>query len=100
VPISAAPIHAPLPAAPIESRLPQAVGRLSVHVRPWGYVTIPGVVNRREAPVVVSIQEGNYPVKVMYEPTSQWLTARASVRSGGHTQCFASFGSPPKIFCK
>ncbi len=75
-------------------------GRLSVQVRPWGYVTIPGAVTRKEAPVGLALAEGNYQVKVFYEPTQQWLTARAAVKSGANTNCQASFGATPRISCK
>lgn len=75
-------------------------GKLSVHVRPWGYVTIPGAVTRKEAPVGLALVEGNYQVKVFYEPTAQWLTARATVKPGAHTNCQASFGETPHISCK
>jgi serine/threonine protein kinase len=75
-------------------------GKLSVQVRPWGYVTIPGVVTRKESPIAVSVVEGQYQVKVFYEPTQQWLSARATVKSNGHTTCLTSFGESPRILCR
>lgn len=96
VPVAVAPRGVSAP----DVSIPAKKGRLSVQVRPWGYVTIPGAVSRREAPVAVSLNEGEYQVKVFYEPTSQWLTARASVKSGAQISCQASFGATPKIFCR
>lgn len=75
-------------------------GKLSVQVRPWGFVTIPGVVTRKEAPVGLALVEGNYQVRVFHEPTAQWLTTRAAVKTGAHTTCQASFGANPRILCK
>lgn len=117
---SSAHSHAPMPPAaavatllpplpPVPRREPQEAslpvmpsekGRLTVQVRPWGYVTIPGAISKREAPVGVSLHEGEYPVKVFHEPTSQWLTTRAHVRAGGQTLCQASFGNSPRISCR
>lgn len=93
---------APMPAAYASPPIVQNrdKGKLSVQVRPWGYVTIPGAVTRKEAPVGLALVEGNYQVKVFYEPTAQWLTARATVKPGAHTACQASFGSTPRISCK
>jgi len=91
----------------LEAKTPKAVpvatkekGKLSVKVRPWGYVTVPGVVNHRESPLGVALNEGNYQVKVFYEPSHTWVSARTTVKPGVQTNCFASFGSQPKISCK
>lgn len=75
-------------------------GKLSVQVRPWGYVTIPGVLVHKEAPIGLALVEGNYQVRVFYEPTAQWLTTRTTIRPGTLTNCQASFGTTPRISCK
>lgn len=92
----------PTPVVPVSPPLEpsRSKGKLSVQVRPWGYVTIPGAVTRKEAPVGLALVEGNYQVKVFHEPTAQWLTARATVKPGAHTHCQASFAATPRISCK
>lgn len=100
-----APVIPPVVVHPVEEKMIAALpktgkGRLSVQVRPWGYVTIPGVVSRRESPVAVSVNEGVYHVKVFYEPTQQWLSARATVKPNGQTTCLTSFGETPRISCR
>lgn len=96
VPVAAA----PLPPAEKPPVATHAKGGLSVLVRPWGYVTIPGVMNRRESPVAVSLNEGEYQVRVFHEPTNRWLSARTTIKSNAKATCLASFGESPHISCK
>ena len=94
------PVPAPVVTPPSAPEKVAVKGKLSVQVRPWGYVTIPGVVTRKESPVAVFVNEGNYQVKVFYEPTQQWLSARATVKPNGHTTCLTSFSETPRMSCR
>lgn len=75
-------------------------GGLSVQVRPWGYVTIPGVMSHRESPVSVSLNAGEYQVRVFHEPSNQWLSVRTTIKSSAKVTCLASFGETPRLSCK
>ncbi len=94
------PVAVPLPPTEKPAIAMQQKGGLSVQVRPWGYVTIPGVMNRRESPVAVSLNEGEYQVRVFHEPTHQWLSAKTTIKSNAKVTCLASFGETPRINCK
>lgn len=89
-------------ALPTPSTVPQSSrGYLSVHVRPWGYVTVPGIVARRESPLVnVPVPAGTYHVKVFYEPTQKWISSRVKITPDGHTHCQARFGDRDTILCR
>lgn len=74
---------------------------INVNARPWGYVTIPGYVQKKETPVrSLKIKAGPQTVKVYYEPGNQWVTAKVDAKNGGVTNCFASFGQDPTLTCK
>lgn len=79
----------------------KARGTVSVRVRPWGYVTIPGVLTRRESPVnAVSVPEGAHQIKVFHEPTHEWLSTKITVRGNSAITCFASFNEESTIKCR
>lgn len=94
------PVPAPVAVSkkPIVSKVEK--GKLSVQVRPWGYVTIPGVMTHRESPVTVSLNGGEYQIRVFHEPSNRWLSGRATVKSNSKVICQASFGETPHIRCK
>lgn len=74
---------------------------INVNARPWGYVTIPGYVQKKETPVrSLKIKAGPQTVKVYYEPENQWVTAKVDAKNGGVTNCFASFGKDPTLTCR
>ena len=89
----------PAPVAAVQT-LPESA-LINVNARPWGYVTIPGYVQKKETPVrSLKIKTGPQMVKVYYEPENQWVTAKVDAKSGGVTNCFASFGQNPTLTCK
>jgi hypothetical protein len=74
---------------------------LSIQVRPWGYVYIPGVMSKRESPVNgVRVEPGRYKIKVHYSPTNSWARANVDVKSGQTRRCFADFTNGSKISCR
>ncbi len=86
----------PKPAATTSS--PSAL--LSVQARPWGYVTIPGLLKNKESPVSrFKVKPGKYLVKVFYEPKNQWLTKQIKAQINTHTNCQATFGQHPSLRC-
>jgi serine/threonine protein kinase len=92
-------IPPPAPVAAVQI-LPESA-LINVNARPWGYVTIPGYVQKKETPVrSLKIKTGPQTVKVYYEPENQWVTAKVDAKSGGVTNCFASFGQNPTLTCK
>lgn len=86
---------APAPAPAIATR-----GALQIDARPWGEVTIPGVVSGREAPVYVQLAAGTYAVQISHRASGDRVSAKATVRSGARTACFATFGEKPSMRCR
>lgn len=76
-------------------------GMISVVARPWGYVTIPGIVLKKETPVVRSkVAEGRYLVKVYYEPEAKVVEKYVSIDGGQRRNCIADFRSKATITCR
>lgn len=74
---------------------------ISVQANPWGYVTIPGYLTRKETPVQnLKLKPGTYIVKVFHEPTNQRLEKRIAVKSESRTKCLARFGKKPFLSCR
>jgi serine/threonine protein kinase len=74
---------------------------ISVQANPWGYVTIPGSVYRKETPVQnLKLKPGTYIVRVFHEPTNQRLEKRIDVKVESRTKCLARFGKNPSLSCK
>lgn len=75
--------------------------RLSVHARPWGYVYIPGVVERRESPVGgVNVKPGRHEIKVFYSPTGVWAKASLNAEPGKSHTCVADFTRGATMQCE
>ncbi len=94
-------------AVPSDARLPthdsrptthDAKGTLIVQARPWGMVSINGVMHGRESPVHVQVNAGAYAVSV--SQSGRAISARAMVRPSASTICNASFADPPRIWCR
>lgn len=73
---------------------------LKVSARPWGEVTIPGVLNRQETPITgLRLRSGKYHLEVHYPPTNQKTEKVIQLASGGQTFCQAEFESIPRLVC-
>ena len=78
-----------------------APAAVSVQAEPWGYVTIPGVLEKKETPVnAVSLKPGSYTVRVFYEPENLWAEAKLVAAAGQQYHCLANFNGPPAVFCR
>ncbi|MBI2345694.1 MAG: serine/threonine protein kinase [Deltaproteobacteria bacterium] len=89
------------PPAVIEQPRPAAThGTLSIQARPWGTVTIPGVMSGKEAPIGMKLAAGSYPVRVTHSATQRSVAVRAVIRPGGKTTCFATFADEATIRCR
>ncbi len=74
---------------------------INVQAEPWGYVYIPGVLEKRETPVAgLSVKPGSYTLRVFYEPDNLWAESKLTVAAGQQYHCLANFNGPPAIFCK
>lgn len=79
----------------------EATSSISVNARPWGYVYIPGLLSRKEAPVKdIRAVAGEYAVKVYYEPDDEWVTKSVFLSEDSRTTCLADFTGEPQIRCK
>jgi len=78
-----------------------ASARLSVNARPWGMVTIQGLVSRREAPFhAQGVRPGSYQVEVSFPPTGHTLRKAVEVGPGASRICLAVFGEGEGISCR
>lgn len=76
-------------------------GLLKVAAKPWGEVTIPGVIAAKETPVSgLNLEEGKYRLRVHYPPSDLWMEKEIQVASGSQVVCQADFGSNPTLICK
>jgi serine/threonine protein kinase len=74
---------------------------VSVQAKPWGYVYIPGVVDRRETPVRnVRLDPGEYVVKVNYEPEDKWVQQKIKLAANSRLVCVADFAGRKNMTCK
>lgn len=102
----AKPIVKPIPKpAPTPKKVAAVIkkepGIINVQAKPWGYVTIPGYVSKKETPLSgLKVKPGNYLVKVYYAPSNQWVRKSIKVASGKKTSCLATFGKNPALRCR
>ena len=76
-------------------------GTLSVHARPWGYVYIPGYVEKRETPLYgAKLKAGDYIVKVNYEPENKWVQQKITIAERSQITCVADFGAESNLKCR
>ncbi len=74
---------------------------LRVAAKPWGEVTIPNILQRRETPIVgLLISSGEYDIQVFYPPARQTVTQKIILAGGVETVCQADFTGAPKIVCR
>ena len=80
---------------------PIVSSQISVQARPWGMVTILGVVTEKETPVAgISVKPGSYTLAVHYPPHNQSVETTVKVGEGQKTICLADFTQvPPTIRC-
>lgn len=91
----------PNPVTNLPAVIKKEPGIINVQAKPWGYVTIPGYVAKKETPLNgLKVKPGKYLVKVYYAPANQWLSRNIKVTSGGKTNCLATFGKKPALRCR
>lgn len=78
---------------------PAAKGRIVVNARPWGYVTIPGLLARKETPVSIPAAAGQYTVRITSGDGAS-VAARAVVKPGQTATCQAVLGAEAKASCR
>jgi len=86
----------PLSSMALPARVPKPTpekGLLSIRALPWGKISVSGVANNAEKPLLRSLAYGNYSVKVAYQnEDGQWSSVSQSVRvAKPSTQCSAIF---------
>lgn len=75
-------------------------GILKVSAKPWGEVTIPGVLDRQETPITgLPLRSGEYRVEVHYPPTNQKTEKVIQLASGTQIFCQAEFDPSPQLVC-
>ncbi|PIR25636.1 MAG: hypothetical protein COX62_01140 [Deltaproteobacteria bacterium CG_4_10_14_0_2_um_filter_43_8] len=72
---------------------------LRLQIQPWGYVSIPGVVARREAPFNISLQQKEYVVSFFYPPQKKWLKKTIDLTNLKQRHCVASFLKKAHVRC-
>lgn len=76
-------------------------GILKVSAKPWGEVTIPGVLDHRETPITgLPLRSGEYHIEVHYPPTNQRTEKVIQLASGAQMFCQAEFGSQTLLTCR
>lgn len=76
-------------------------GKLSIQAKPWGYVYIPGVLEKKETPVnAVNLKPGNYKVKVYYAPSKLWARSDVEITPGTTHRCVANFQDKGQMVCR
>lgn len=76
-------------------------GSLKVAAKPWGQVSIPGVVRDRETPLnTVYLEPGEYRVQVAYPPANQKTEKVIQIASGADIICQADFSAKPTLVCR
>jgi len=74
---------------------------LKISARPWGEVTIPGVLKKKETPLSqLSLKSGKYQLRVYYPPQDRWLERDVQLASGSKMVCQATFLVHPKLTCR
>jgi serine/threonine protein kinase len=80
---------------------PESFGTISVQARPWGYVYISGLVDKKETPLKeIKLKSGKYIVKVNYEPEGIWLQKEITIAESKHVRCFADFLEQHVLSCQ
>ncbi len=75
--------------------------QLSVQARPWGIVTVPGHLSRREAPVTLArLEPGAYTVTVLHPPTGRRVSRSVQLVGGAHARCQAAFAGDATLTCR
>lgn len=91
------------PEAPVAPEVPKpfAYGSLSVGVKPWGRVSIPGIGSGVAEPNFArkNIPVGAYTISVTFPPKKKTVSAKISIRENSLVHCNASFGERPGISC-
>lgn len=76
-------------------------GLLKISARPWGEVTIPGILHRQETPVAgMRLKAGEYRIQVFYPPQNQQVEQVIRLASGAQLFCQAEFGPSPQLVCR
>lgn len=81
--------------------IPKDDGRLSVQVRPWGYIYMNGVLNKSESPInKVKVKPGKHELKIHFEPENKWANIDVNIMPGVNHKCFADFTKGNRIWCE
>lgn len=93
---------APSPvSSPASSPPPTLPATLKVSARPWGEVTIPGVLDGRETPVAgLKLRSGTYRVQVFYPPQNKTVERVIHLAGGTEFFCQAEFGPTSTLQCR
>lgn len=86
-------------AASSQSSTPSQRGQLSVQVRPWGYVSIPGVTGKRETPLSLALKPGNYSI-ILSDASGKSHAARATIHEGKSTRCTGTTLGTLQLQCR
>lgn len=79
---------------------PSQPASLSVVAKPWGEVVIPGIVER-EAPLRgLSLEEGEYQLRILYPPKEAVLEKKIHLAAGARLFCEANFEENPQLKCR
>lgn len=80
---------------------PEKPGVLRISARPWGEVTIPGVLTRRETPLGgLNLKAGKYRVQVSYPPANQLAEKEIQLAGGSQMVCLADFNGSAHLVCR
>lgn len=82
-----------LPPTPPPSKHVSATGTLTIVARPWGVVSIDGVLNRREVPVTRELAPGDYHVLIEYGTKRKRVERHVTIETGQSTICAAVFNN-------
>ncbi len=76
-------------------------GILRVAARPWGEVTVPGVVTAQETPLAgLRLKAGSYRLQVRYPPSNLSVEKEIRLTAGSQRVCQADFNSTPSLNCR
>ena len=91
------------PPVPAKTEVPKTgvYGGVTVGVKPWGRVSIPGVASGVAEPHFSrkNIPVGEYTLRVTFPPKNKSVSTKISIRENSLVQCSASFGDKPGISC-
>jgi len=73
---------------------------LTLQARPWGIVSVPGLIRGRETPIHrLQIKAGSHRIQVRYPPSDRTVSANLEVSPGSRFRCLADFQGKPNIRC-